>query len=39
MRAMQAERIKTFIDELNIDTAQIYNMTNKNEILEYARQK
>jgi len=39
MRATQAERIKTFIDELNIDTTQVYNMNNKNEILEYTRQK
>jgi len=39
MRVTQAERVKMFIDELNIDADQVYNMTNKNEILEYARQK
>jgi len=39
MRATQADRIKTFIDELNIDTNQVYNMTNKDEIVEYTRKK
>jgi hypothetical protein len=39
MRAAQAERIKTFINELNIDTEQVYRMNNKDEIVEYVRQK
>lgn len=39
MRATQADRIRTFINELDIDTNQVYNMTNKDEIIEYTRQK
>jgi hypothetical protein len=39
MRVTQNERLKTFIKELNIDTQKIYNTNNKEEIIEYTRQK
>jgi hypothetical protein len=39
MRVTQADRIRTFIKELDIDTNLVYNMYNKDEIIEYTRQK
>ncbi len=39
MRVTQNERIKTFIKELSIDPQKIYNTSNKEEIIEYTRQK
>jgi hypothetical protein len=39
MRVTQNERIKTFIRELDIDLQKIYNTNDKEEIIEYTRQK
>ncbi len=39
MRVTQNERLKTFIRELSIDPQKIYNTNNKEEIMEYTRQK
>jgi oligoendopeptidase F len=39
MRVTQNERLKTFIRELSIDLQKIYNTSNKEEIIEYTRQK
>jgi hypothetical protein len=39
MRVTQNERLKTFIRELSIDPQKIYNTNNKEEIIEYTRQK
>ncbi len=39
MRATQNERLKTFMEELEIDPQKIYHTNSKEEIIEYARQK
>ena len=39
MRVPQNERLKTFVRELSIDPQKIYNTNNKEEIIEYTRQK
>ena len=39
MRVTQNELLKTFIRELSIDPQKIYNTNNKEEIIEYTRQK
>jgi hypothetical protein len=39
MRVTQNERLKTFIRDLSIDPQKIYNTNNKEEIIEYTRQK